>query len=442
MKIFDRSRHFLFQEVSATGFGLMRIAWSAVVLITMLSQWCSISRYYSGKGIIPPSLYDVAYRNEYRFSILDFFQSTDGTFLIYILLLFVTFFFLLGIKPRLSGILSVLLLFSFHERNLIILGGGDTVLRVLGFMLLIAPELRAVSIPRFHDQWKNWKRTKQMLPALTMPIWPYRLLLWQYIIIYLTSGYHKTGGDMWLSGTAPAAAFHHLHFSRFPKIVLDGMSVLSPFVAYFTLIFEGTWALLLVPRNIPKKFFGKFSLPLKRTLLLGGLVFHGGIWIFMDVGCFSGAMLAGYFGLLLQEDFDSLRRFFNAGWKKNLVVLYDSHCKFCTRSVFKIFIADSLHRITPVDYHNDILRKKEAPKILFEDLNRTLHVKLPSGKFKTGFDGFRELFKNIPVFWPLVPFLYIPGVPPIGRKTYEFISSRRRTCKDGKCVHPPKKKKK
>ena len=62
--------------------------------------------------------------------------------------------------------------------------GGDTMLRTIGFLLMIAPEVRAFSLSRLREQWHHWKRkgSEGMLQSpLTMSIWPYRLLLWQLI---------------------------------------------------------------------------------------------------------------------------------------------------------------------------------------------------------------------------------------------------------------------
>src|SRR5258708_39306364 len=43
----------------------------------------------------------------------------------------------------------------------------------------------------------------------------------------------------------------------------------------------------------------------------------------------------------------------------------------------------------------------------------------------SGFFAFREIALRAPVFWPLVPFLYVPGVPALGRRAYAWIAANR-----------------
>jgi hypothetical protein len=44
-----------------------------------------------------------------------------------------------------------------------------------------------------------------------------------------------------------------------------------------------------------------------------------------------------------------------------------------------------------------------------------------------GFDAFRRLAWVLPAAWPLVPILYVPGVPALGRRVYRWIASHRST---------------
>src|SRR6185295_19314943 len=103
-------------------------------------------------------------------------------------------------------------LFSFHEFDPMILGGGDTLLRNIGFILLIAPS------------------------SPTMSAWPYRLLLWQMIALYTTSFWYKLLGHMWMDGTAVLAALHHPVFSRFPPAIVNMLMPVLPLIDYTSLI--------------------------------------------------------------------------------------------------------------------------------------------------------------------------------------------------------------
>lgn len=435
IRIIDR---FFFENVSAAGFGLMRIAWAGTALAFLLGSAQDVVRYYSAAGIMPQSLGYLVFRDVYRFTLLDTFTDPLPVLLLWSLYVTVLLCTMLGVWTRPMTVTAVLLMFSFHERNLQPLGGGDTLLRNIGFILMIAPEIDAFSIDRLENQWRSWKTKGTLLPGLRTQIWPYRLLLWEFIIIYLTSMLDKTQGEMWLRGTSVAAVFHHTHFFRWPREFADLLTVFSPYVCAGFLLYETTWALMLVPRDvwsvIPERI-RRHSL--KRWLLAAGVFFHGMILILMDVGTFSFVMFTGYIGLLQEWDFETFKNFFNRGMKKSssISVLYDGACRLCNRSMFFFLVADRLGRLRAVDFRDAELRKRYAPDISSVDLDRALHIRLPDGTTFAGFDAFRKLTWNIPVLWPLAPFLYIPGIPLIGRAIYAKIAARRNRCADGHCKH-------
>ncbi len=292
MSLFRSIEAFFFKQQSARGFGLMRAAWAAVVLFFLLLQWNDITVFFSNAGFFPTDVANTVLRGGYRFTIFSWITAPENVFSIYIFLLGTLTCMLLGIFPRASTIISVLLLTSFHERNSMVLGGGDTLLRNIGFILMIAPNISLFSI----QQTRTHTRTQS--------IWPYRLLLWQMIVLYGTSFWYKLLGTLWLHGTAVDTALHHPMFARWPVWVMSLLTPVTPLIDWASLLWEGLWVLLLVPRWFTDLLPPQLPrIPLKRILLLGGIVFHGAIFTLMDAGSFSLAIMAAYCGLLQEEDF-------------------------------------------------------------------------------------------------------------------------------------------
>lgn len=422
-----------FRPVSANGFGLMRILWASTALFFVLVKWNDVTWLYADNGLLPLEDLHIVTRTVDRFSVLDFVTKSESVFALYVLLIFCLICTIIGQWPRLMIIMSFLLLVSFHERNSLTLNGGDTVIRILGFLLMIAPETRAFSVTRLKDQWEHWKAKKQLLPSLTMSAWPYRLLTWQLVVLYVTSMWDKSYGSMWWEGTAVGSAIHHEHFMRFSRQMMDWLSAYSTPVSHFTLFWQFAWIFLLIPKSVLEKirFFAKHSL--KRMLIFGGILFHGGIFVTMNVGPFCWSMFSSYCGMLIDEDFDALRNWKNRNFKQKLVVLYDGHCRLCQRSVFTLAICDSLRRLELVDLHNNTLRTKYAKGKKKSDLMHEMHVRLPNGEFRAGFYAFRALCKHLPVLWPLRPFLFLPLVAPVGKLVYSRIAASRASCQDGAC---------
>lgn len=436
---------FFFHRISASGFGLMRMAWAATALTFFLMQWNDVVFHYSDAGLVRSEFTDL-FRSAFRLTIFNWIRDPGPVFGVYLLMLASMAAMLLGIRTRLATILSVLLLFSFHERNLLPLGGGDTVLRCTGFLLMLAPEIRAFSVDRLLQQWQHWNTQGTLLPPLTMSIWPWRLLLWQFLIIYITSAMDKLNGDMWLTGTAVISALHHPHFARWPLWLMDTLAPFSASIGYATLLWEGLWILLLLPQRPLARVLHIGPHVLRRALLMGGVLFHGSIFLLMDVGSFSPAMMAGYLGLLLDEDFSDARAWLNrryAGRKTpwRIAVLYDGICRICRRSMFALLMLDVLHRLQPVDFRNAKLRKAVAPTLPLSALDRALHIRIPpfgaqrSVQYVQGFDAFRILCWHLPPLWPLLPLLFLPGIPPLGRAVYARIAASRNRCANGACRH-------
>jgi hypothetical protein len=294
---------FFFARQRANGFGLMRIAWSSVALLFYLYQWKDVTFFYGTEGFMNPSIAHMLMRTDYHFTLLAWVTTSQEAFGLYVFFVLMLASTVVGIFPRFTTIVCALLMFSFHEGDTMVLGGGDTVLRIVGFLLMISPGIEAFSLQRLLAQRDAFRSTKTFLPPVTMSAWPYRLLLWQMIVIYGTSFWYKLLGSSWANGTAVETALHHPVFSRWPVGVVNALMPAAPAIDWLSLGWEGFWVLLLVPKWFTDLLPAQLPrIPLKRVLIVGGIVFHGSIFILMDAGSFSLAMFTAYFGLLRDDD--------------------------------------------------------------------------------------------------------------------------------------------
>jgi predicted DCC family thiol-disulfide oxidoreductase YuxK len=247
-------------------------------------------------------------------------------------------------------------------------------------------------------------------------------------------------GNMWWWGTAVIVPLHHDHFARFSPAIMDHLAFIAPFFAYSTLLFELSWALLLVPKTLYRKTSIRYEY-VRRFVLIGGFFFHFGILVLMNVGSFFWAMMTAYFGLIEAEDIRWLRGLWNRKWKGRISVFFDGNCGFCTRSVFWIGLMDWLGRVRLVNFQNPVLRKKFAPDLAYKDLDRSMHIRYPVsarskdevGRTIKGFRAFRSLTWHLPPAWIIAPFLYLPGVSNIGERVYQWKAKTRKRCAHGDC---------
>jgi predicted DCC family thiol-disulfide oxidoreductase YuxK len=70
---------------------------------------------------------------------------------------------------------------------------------------------------------------------------------------------------------------------------------------------------------------------------------------------------------------------------------------------------------------------REYPRLSRDACLAGMHVITSGGRVLAGFDAYRSLAAALPLAWVVVPLLYLPGVPQIGRRVYRAIASRRGT---------------
>jgi predicted DCC family thiol-disulfide oxidoreductase YuxK len=102
----------------------------------------------------------------------------------------------------------------------------------------------------------------------------------------------------------------------------------------------------------------------------------------------------------------------------------------CTRSVDVLRRLDALHRIRFLNMHAQAV-KNEFPDLNLDRGASEFLLRAHDGKWFGGFDAYRVIAKHMPAFWLILPLLFIPPVPAIGRRLYARIAGRRY------CILPP-----
>jgi len=98
----------------------------------------------------------------------------------------------LGLATTASAVVCFMTLVSIHHRNPAIFHGGDTVMRLMSFLLMFSPAGNGWSVDAMlHGHWE----------AIADP-WCLRLMQIQVSIIYLRNVFWKLRGEEWRNGTA------------------------------------------------------------------------------------------------------------------------------------------------------------------------------------------------------------------------------------------------
>jgi predicted DCC family thiol-disulfide oxidoreductase YuxK len=110
------------------------------------------------------------------------------------------------------------------------------------------------------------------------------------------------------------------------------------------------------------------------------------------------------------------------------VMLFDGGCGLCTRTMQVVRRLDTRDRIDVLD----VARDWASIAARFPSLSRTaclenMHVITPEGRVETGYAAYRAMAWAVPLAWPVLPLLYLPGAHLVGERIYQAVARRRLT---------------
>jgi len=195
-----------------------------------------------------------------------------------------------GLWTRLSSVAVFLCLTSIHQRNLLILHGGDAFLRIAGFFLIFAPAAAALSLDRL-IRVRRGLEGPEIKPRAP---WAQRMIQIELSLLYLTSFWWKMKGHTWLDGTALYYVTHLHSIARFPLPRWIQSATILKIGSWFTLALEFSLGVFI--------WFRRFRYP----VLLLGLLFHLSIEYALNLPMFSWDVLIAY--ILFVDPSDLIHR--------------------------------------------------------------------------------------------------------------------------------------
>jgi predicted DCC family thiol-disulfide oxidoreductase YuxK len=119
-------------------------------------------------------------------------------------------------------------------------------------------------------------------------------------------------------------------------------------------------------------------------------------------------------------------------------VIYDGQCGFCIRSL-RICRALDVRRV--LRFHDANARGEvdaRFPELAGADFDNAMFVVTASRRVFRGFFAFRRIARAVPLMWPLLGLLYLPGSSWFGPKAYAWVARNRRRfgCESDVCDVP------
>jgi len=339
--------------------------------------------------------------------------------------------FALGWYARLSCILMTLSCYYFYALNNFHIG-------TLSFDILLVT-LFLMCATNFHSDFlsvDSLRRGKEAPYKQLRPFFLQRLLQLQLAWTFWYTALNKiAGGGNWLTGNPYYALVHY------PPIGVVRDFPLRTFLGQHpTLCYGLGVACVLFEFALPLLLF------IPRTRAIGivlGIAFQMELWVTLHVPTiflflFPPMMLLFISPERLVQWIE--RRQQRHAQQGRALLLYDGQCGFCLASVKRLRVLDLFGWVDPLNFHIQPDLTTLNPVLTPERCRSEMILLKPSGELSGGFDAFRRLSLHLPLLWPLVPLIYLPGARWIGTQVYRWIATHRDllhrnpTCHNNQCA--------
>ena len=159
------------------------------------------------------------------------------------------------------------------------------------FNLMLCPCGAAYSV----DAWLESRKRGTLAEPLIIP-WGLRLIQIQICVVYVFAAILKTGGKLWLNGTALHYVLNNTEVGRLDVSFLTQYPVLINLMTYSALAMEFALAFLIWFRAA------------RPFVLFLGLMLHAGILVTINIPIFGELMWVGYLAFLTPPEFDAFLR--------------------------------------------------------------------------------------------------------------------------------------
>lgn len=267
---------FWFRPQTGRALGLYRIVLGLLTIYSFALFAKDAAVFFSDEGVFTTRTLGTAIDRDCH-TLLRWIPSATGVRLALAALFAAAALFTVGLWTRPATFALFVLVVSFHERNNLVLNGGDTVLRTMLFFFLFADSGAEFSV----DRYLRRRRDPAAGPVLISP-WPQRMMQVQVAVIYFSTAYAKTRGALYHDGSAMYYVFGLVDFN------VRGVEQLMN----YPLVYSGlTFAVLLVEIALP---FLLWFRPARPYAVAMGLLAHGWIIVFMTIPVFGILMISTY----------------------------------------------------------------------------------------------------------------------------------------------------
>lgn len=108
-----------------------------------------------------------------------------------------------------------------------------------------------------------------------------------------------------------------------------------------------------------------------------------------------------------------------------LDIYYDAACPFCVESMRRVKKLDRGARLNFIDLGAPEARAAAAPRFDASDLAAEIHIRLPDGAWRIGYEAWAAILAALPRMRLIAAIMMLPPIAEIGRRVYRWFAPRR-----------------
>lgn len=391
--------------IDVRALAVARIAFATILLVDLGIRATDLANHYSDQGLLPRSALLADYYNSWHLSLHLVSGLWQVEALLFIVAAVCAFLLLIGYRTRWMTFISWLILLSLHNRNELILQGGDVLLRMSLFWAIFLPWGQKFSVDAALD------KNKPQPPVITS-IASAAILL-QVALVYLGSALHKSA-DIWLiQGNGLMLALHLDQYVTPLGVWLRNHTSIA------TVLSRSAYILELVA---PIALFFPISTRFIRLILVVILIgFHVGINASLKVGLFPWIDIASVIAFIPPIAWNTLTVWLKRRRPHPIYIYYDSECSFCYHAV-------RLMQTFIVPFNSVLAPATATPAVARAMYQHNSWIIVdPAGKEHFGYEGLQTIIAASPLFHWLSFVLSRPLLKKWGTRAYPLIALHRKT---------------
>lgn len=380
-----------------------RIGFGILIIVDLIIRLFDVVAFYTDFGLVPRLALIGEFSNINRWSLYNASGQLWFVLLLFFINAIIALFLIFGYRTRVASVLAFVFLMSLHNRNELVLQGGDNLFHIMAFFAMFLPLGARFSLDHLWNPIKKFDGQKAISNLFSLSY------LVQIALAFMFASILKSGPEWTQTLLATSFAGNVNYLSTFL-----GRQVLqfTPLTQFWTVYLK--WSELLMP------VFMFFPFRNDITRIIGFAML-----ILMLIGCGLGLQIAlfpviwavalvPFLPGLFWDAVENFIRKTSKSTNQKLTFYYDETCSMCISAACAL------------DNKVTIKTTQSDPKIYKKMLEEnTMTIEDEKGHKYYHFDAFVKLVEiNSFTFW-LAPILKLGFVKPFGELFYKHLSKNR-----------------